>query len=50
MDPSNVNLLYNSPHQIPLGILLAQYFYLTGLSAGSFVVSVIAILGGENRI
>ncbi|MEK6775514.1 MAG: NrfD/PsrC family molybdoenzyme membrane anchor subunit [bacterium] len=49
MDPSNVNLLYNSPHQIPLGILLAQYFYLTGLSAGSFVVSVIAILGGKTE-
>ncbi len=47
MDPSNVNVLYNSPHQIPLGILLAQYFYFTGLSAGSFVVSVIAILGGK---
>jgi tetrathionate reductase subunit C len=47
MDPSNVNVLYNSPHQIPLGILLAQYFYLTGLSAGSFVISVIAILGGK---
>jgi len=47
MDPSNVNLLYNAPHQIPLGKLLAQYFYLTGLSAGSFVVSVIAVLGGK---
>ena len=47
MDPSNVSVLYNSPHQIPLGILLAQYFYLTGLSAGSFVISVIAILGGK---
>ena len=47
MDPTNVTVLYNSPHQIPLGILLAQYFYLTGLSAGSFVVSVIAILGGR---
>jgi len=47
MDPSNVSVLYNAPHQIPLGILLAQYFYLTGLSAGSFVISVIAILGGK---
>ena len=47
METSFVNVLYNSPHKIPLGKLLAQYFYLTGLSAGSFVVSVIAILGGK---
>ncbi len=49
MDLSNVTVLYNAPHQIPLGKLLAQYFYLTGLSAGSFVVSVIAILGGKSE-
>ncbi len=49
MGPNYVNVLYNAPHQIPLGILLAQYFYLTGLSAGSFVVSVIAILGGKSE-
>ncbi len=42
---SQVTVLYNSPHQIPLGLLIAQYFYLTGLSAGSFVISVVAILG-----
>lgn len=49
MDPSHVTVLYNAPHQIPLGKLLAQYFYLTGLSAGSFVVSVIAVLGGKTE-
>jgi tetrathionate reductase subunit C len=49
MDQNFVTVLYNSPHQIPLGKLLAQYFYLTGLSAGSFVVSVIAILGGKTE-
>lgn len=42
-----VQILYNTPHEIYLGSLIAIYFYLTGLSAGSFVISVISVLGGK---
>ena len=38
----NVNILYNVEHEMPLGILIALYFYLTGLSAGSFIISSMA--------
>ena len=38
----NVNILYNVEHEMPLGILIALYFYLTGLSAGSFIISTLA--------
>lgn len=43
----DVTVIYNTPHEIPLGMLIATYFYLTGLSAGSFVVSAISTLGGK---
>jgi tetrathionate reductase subunit C len=42
-----VHVLYNTPHEIYLGSLIAVYFYLTGLSAGSFVISVISVIGGK---
>lgn len=42
-------VVYNTPHEIPLGVAIAIYFYLTGLSAGSFVISVIAVLGGKKE-
>lgn len=42
-----VKVLHDIPNEIPLGILIATYFYLTGLSAGSFVVSVLAFIGGK---
>ena len=38
----NVNILYNVEHEMPLGIPIALYFYLTGLSAGSFIISTLA--------
>ena len=48
MEPiSPVTVLYNAPHQIPFQLPISQYFYFTGLSAGSFVISVIAVLGGK---
>ena len=43
----DVNVVYNTPYEMPLGYLIATYFYLTGLSAGSFVISVIATVGGK---
>jgi len=38
----DVNIIYNVEHEMPLGILIALYFYLTGLSAGSFILSTLA--------
>ena len=38
----DVNIIYNVEHEVPLGILIALYFYLTGLSAGSFIISTFA--------
>lgn len=35
-------LLYNIIHQEAFGIFIAVYFYLTGLSAGSFILSTLA--------
>src|SRR3972149_382819 len=45
----DVNVVYNTPYEMSLGYLIATYFYLTGLSAGSFVVSVIATIGGKKE-
>ena len=38
----DVNIIYNIEHEMPLGILISLYFYLTGLSAGSFIISTFA--------
>lgn len=38
----NIEMVYNVPHEAPLSILLAIYFYLTGMSAGSFIMSTMA--------
>ena len=35
-------LLYNITQQEAFGIFIAVYFYLTGLSAGSFILSTLA--------
>lgn len=44
-----VELLFNAPHDIPLKINIAIYFYLTGISAASFLISSIAyVFGREN--
>lgn len=45
----DLQVVYNTPHEIPLGVPIALYFYLTGLSAGSFVISVIAVIGGKKE-
>lgn len=45
----DIQVLYNTPHVIPLGVPIAIYFYLTGLSAGSFVISVISVIGGKKE-
>ncbi len=38
----DVNIIYNVEHEMSLGIPIATYFYLTGLSAGSFIISTLA--------
>ncbi len=42
-------IVYNIHYEMPLGALIAVYFYLTGLSAGSFVISVISTIGGKTE-
>lgn len=37
-----VQVLYNAFHQPALGVWIAVYFYMTGLSAGSFILSTLA--------
>lgn len=44
-----LEVIYNTPYHIPLGLYIATYFYLTGVSAGSFVVSAVATLGGRTE-
>src|SRR3990170_3000930 len=38
----DIVITYNVFHEMPLGIPIAIYFYLTGLSAGSFILSTLA--------
>jgi Ni/Fe-hydrogenase subunit HybB-like protein len=44
-----INLLYNTFPQETFGILIAIYFYLTGLSAGSFILSTLAFVFGLEK-
>lgn len=37
-----IRVVYNVQHEMPLGVLIANYFYMTGLSAGSFILSTLA--------
>lgn len=39
---SEIEVIYNVRHEMPLTILIAVYFYMTGLSAGSFILSTLA--------
>ncbi len=45
----DVNVLYNIFPQETFGTLIAIYFYLTGLSAGSFVLSTLAYVFGVDK-
>lgn len=42
MEGEEVSIVYNVFHEAPLGIPIAIYFYMTGLSAGSFILSTLA--------
>ena len=49
MEHADVNVIYSVEHQLPLVMYIGQYFFFTGLSAGSFVISVIATLLGRKE-
>ncbi len=42
-------VVYNIFHEMPFGILIVNYFYFTGLNAGSFVLSTLAWVFGVKR-
>jgi tetrathionate reductase subunit C len=44
-----IDILYNVEHQEAAGILIAIYFYLTGISAGSFILSTLAYVFGQAK-
>ncbi len=44
-----VDVLYNVQHKEAAGVLIAIYFYLTGISAGSFIVSTLAYVFGQTK-
>ncbi|GBF11262.1 NrfD/PsrC family molybdoenzyme membrane anchor subunit [Tepidibacillus infernus] len=45
----NLNYLYNVEHEIPLGYLISVYFFYTGLSAGSFLLSSLSSVLGIKK-
>lgn len=49
MEHGDINVVYSVRHQLPLIMYIGQYFFFTGLSAGSFVISVIATLLGRKE-
>ncbi|MCL5123792.1 MAG: polysulfide reductase NrfD [Deltaproteobacteria bacterium] len=42
-------VLYNVPHQVPWKVFIPLYFYFTGLSAGSFILSTLSTVFGIKR-
>lgn len=44
-----IEILYNVQHQETFGILIATYFYLTGISAGAFILSTLAYVFGQTK-
>ncbi len=44
-----IDILYNVEHQEAAGAFIAIYFYLTGISAGSFIVSTLAYVFGQTK-
>ena len=43
------SVLYNVPHEIPWKVFIPLYFYFTGLSAGSFILSTLSTVFGIKR-
>ena len=50
MDPNDsVRVLFNVPHIIPLTTNISTYFFLTGISAASFLISTLAYVFGMEK-
>lgn len=50
MDPNDsVRVLFNVPHVIPLTTYISTYFFLTGISAASFLISTLAYVFGMEK-
>lgn len=50
MDPNEgVRVLFNVPHDIPLATKISTYFFLTGISAASFLISTLAYVFGMEK-
>jgi len=45
----SVRVLFNVPHSIPLGANIATYFFMTGISAASFLISTLAYVFGMEK-
>jgi tetrathionate reductase subunit C len=45
----DATVLYNVPHDIPWKVFIPLYFYFTGLSAGSFILSTLSTVFGIKR-
>lgn len=45
----DILVTYNVSHEMPVSILVAVYFYMTGLSAGSFILSTMAYGFGMDK-
>jgi Ni/Fe-hydrogenase subunit HybB-like protein len=44
-----VNEIYNVHHEMPIGVIIATYFYIVGLHAGCSIVSITATLLGKTE-
>ena len=45
----DLSVLYNVPHEIPWKVYIPLYFYFTGLSAGSFILSSLSTVFGIKK-
>ncbi len=45
----DATVLYNVPHEVPWKVYIPLYFYFTGLSAGSFILSTLSTVFGIKR-
>ncbi|MBW2038940.1 MAG: polysulfide reductase NrfD [Deltaproteobacteria bacterium] len=45
----DISVLYNVPHEVPWKVYIPLYFYFTGLSAGSFILSSLSTVFGMKK-
>ena len=49
VNPTDIQVVHNVPHAAAWGLPIAQYFYFTGLSAGTFVISTLGTVFGIEK-